>query len=88
VFGFWAEIIGGFLEAAADVFTSSADTRRKDPLWLDLLVLLSPLIVTGAGVGFVLFLPWQAAVILTVAVAIMTLWGVFLLLKLPRKKRS
>ena len=85
----WFVIIAGLLLALGEIVAIAAvDSIKKDLQWHDCMALLGPWVAAGLLVVFVVFLPWLLAVVLSVIVVVLAVWGVVLLLKVPMKRQA
>jgi hypothetical protein len=85
----WLGIIAAVLLGLGEVFViAAAGTFKRGLEWSDYVALVGPLIAIMMLVVFFIFLPWPAALALSIAVLALTVWGVSFLLKVPTKRQA
>jgi len=84
----WLGIIAALLLGLGEVFViAAAGTFKRGLKWPDYVALVGPLVAIIMLVVFFIFLPWPAALALSIAVLALTVWGVSSLLKVPTKRQ-
>ncbi len=85
----WLIVIAGLLLALGQIAAIAAvDSIKKDLQLHDYAALLGPWVAAGLLIVFVVFLPWKVAVVLSLTVVALAVWGFILLLKVPIKRRA
>jgi hypothetical protein len=85
----WLGIIAAFLLVLGEAFViAPAGTFKRGLEWPDYVALVGPLVAMIMLVVFFIFLPWPAALALSISVLALTVWGVSFLLKVPTKRQA
>ncbi len=84
----WLGIIAAVLLGLGEIFViAAAGTFKRSLEWSDYVALVGPLVAIIMLVVFFIFLPWPAALALSIAVLVLTVWGVNSLLKVQTRRQ-
>ena len=85
----WFAIIAAVLLGLGEIFViAAAGTFKRGLEWPDFVAMAGPLVALLMLVVFFSFLSWPIALILSLGVIALTIWGVGALLKVPAKKQA
>lgn len=80
--------LGVLLALGEMLVIAAAGTFKRGPDWTDYVALVGPLVAMTTIIVFFVVFSWHIALLLSLTIVALTLWGVVFLVKIPARKRT